>query len=114
MAANQVTIYTTSEQFFLTASALSLTPTSNSLTEKYIHFIQSTFTSVDTQSFASKGILQRQQTTINTILLYIGDNRISIKQDISLNPEIFRFREGDPSNQKVENVKDISQITDVE
>ena len=32
-----------------------LMPTSNSLMQKYIHFIQSTFTSVDTQLFSSKG-----------------------------------------------------------
>ena len=38
----------------LPENILSLTPTSNSLTQKYIHFIQLTFTSVDTQSFASK------------------------------------------------------------
>ena len=40
----------------LPENILSLTPTSNSLTQKYIHFIQSTFISVDTQPFASKGI----------------------------------------------------------
>ena len=34
----------------------SLTPTSNSLAQKYIHIIQSTFTGVDTQAFESKGI----------------------------------------------------------
>ena len=45
---------------------------------KYIHIIQSAFTSVDTQPFASKGLLLRQQTTINTILLHIRDNEISI------------------------------------
>ena len=38
----------------LTVNILSLTPTSNSLTQKYIHFNQSTFTSVDTKPFASK------------------------------------------------------------
>ena len=31
-------------------------PTSNSLTQKYIHFIQSKFFSIDTQPFGSKGI----------------------------------------------------------
>ena len=41
----------------LPKNILSLTPTSNPLTRKYIHFIQSTFISVDTQAFASKGIL---------------------------------------------------------
>ena len=55
--------------------------TSNSLRQKYINFIQSTFISVDTQPFASKGILQCQQTTINIILLYIWDNEISITQE---------------------------------
>ena len=54
---------------------LSLTPTSNSLMQKYIHFIQSTFTRVETQPFAS---------SINNILLCIRDNKISIRQDISL------------------------------
>ena len=39
----------------LPENVLSLTPTSNSLTQKYIHFIQSTFISVDRQPFASKG-----------------------------------------------------------
>ena len=34
-----------------------LTPPSNLLMQKYIHFIQVTFTSVDMQPFASKGIL---------------------------------------------------------
>ena len=38
----------------LPENILSLTPTSNSLTHKYIHFIQSTFTSVDTQPFAQR------------------------------------------------------------
>ena len=56
-------------------------PTSNSLTQKYIHFIQSTLISADTQPFASKGILQRQQTAINAILLYIRSNKISIMQE---------------------------------
>ena len=56
-------------------------PTSNSLTQKYIHFIQSTFISVGTQPFASKGSPSRQQTIINTILLYIRDNKISITQE---------------------------------
>ena len=51
-----------------------------SFTQKYIHFIQSTFISVDTQPFASKGIRKRQQTTINTILLYISDNKTSTTQ----------------------------------
>ena len=41
----------------LPENILSLTPTSNSLTQKYIHFIQSTLTSVDTQPLASKVIL---------------------------------------------------------
>ena len=41
----------------LPENILSLMPASNSLTQKYIHFIQSRFTSVDTQSFASKGIV---------------------------------------------------------
>ena len=59
-----------------------LTPTSNSLTQKYIRFIRSTFTSVDTQPFASKGILYRQQTTFNTILLYSRDSKISMRQGI--------------------------------
>ena len=40
----------------LPENILSLMPTSNSLTQKYIHFIQSTFTSVDTQPFVPKGI----------------------------------------------------------
>ena len=44
-------------------------PISNSLTQKYVHFIQSTSISVDTQSFASKGILLRQQMTINTMVV---------------------------------------------
>ena len=38
----------------LPENILLLTP--NSLTQKYVHFIQSTFTRVDTQPFASKGI----------------------------------------------------------
>ena len=58
----------------LPENILSLTPNSTSLTQKCIHFIQSTFIKVDTQPFPSKDILQRQQTTINTILLYIRDN----------------------------------------
>ena len=41
----------------LPENIVSLKPTSNTLTQKYIHFIQSTFTSVDRQPFASKGIL---------------------------------------------------------
>ena len=41
---------------FITRKYTTIKPTSNSLTQKYIHFIQSTFTSVDTQAFASKGI----------------------------------------------------------
>ena len=41
----------------LPQNILSLTPTSNSLTQKYIHFIRPTFTSVYTQPCASKGIL---------------------------------------------------------
>ena len=41
----------------LPENILSFTPTSNSLTQKFIHFIQSTITSVDTQPFASKDIL---------------------------------------------------------
>ena len=41
----------------LPENILSLTPTSNSLTQKDIHFIQLTSISVDTQPFASKGIL---------------------------------------------------------
>ena len=40
----------------LSEHILSLTPTLNSLMQKYIHFIQLTFTSIDTQPFASKGI----------------------------------------------------------
>ena len=68
----------------LPGNIVSLTPTSYLLMPKYIHFIQSTFTCVNTQLFASKGILQCQQTTINTVLLYIRDNKISIIQDISL------------------------------
>ena len=36
------------------------------------------------QPFALKDILYRQQTTINTILQYIRDNKILIRQDISL------------------------------
>ena len=56
-------------------------PTSNSLTQKYIHLIQLTFTSIDTQPFALKGLLLHEQTTINTILLYIRDNKISIIQE---------------------------------
>ena len=59
----------------------SLMPTSNSLMQKYIHFIQSTFASLDTQPFASKGCPQHQQTTINTILLCLRDNKVSIKQE---------------------------------
>ena len=66
----------------LPENILSLTPTSNSLTQKHIYFIQSTFISVDTQPFGSKGIPYRQQTIINTIPLYIGDDKISIRQDI--------------------------------
>ena len=54
----------------LPENILSLTPTSNSLTQTYIHFIQSTFTSVDTQPFPSKANPIRQQTTINTIALF--------------------------------------------
>ena len=65
----------------LPENILSLTPTSNSLSQKYIHFIQSTFISVDTQPFASKGIPQHQLTTINTVLLPIRDNKISITQE---------------------------------
>ena len=65
----------------LPENILSLTPTSNSLTQKFIYFIQSTFTCVDTKPFASKGIPQPQQTTINTILLYIRNNRVSITQE---------------------------------
>ena len=42
-----------------------------------------TFISVDTQPFASSGILYHQQTTINTILLYIRDNKILITEDTS-------------------------------
>ena len=49
--------------------------------QKYIHFIQSAFISVDTQPFASKGIPQHQQTTINNILLYIRENKISTTQE---------------------------------
>ena len=56
----------------------SLTPTLKSLTQKYIHFIQSTFIGVDTQLSASKSFPYRQQTTITTILVYIKDNKISI------------------------------------
>ena len=63
---------------------LSLTPTSNSLMQKYTHFFQSTFISIDMQPFASKGIpAYYQKMTINTILLYIRDSKISTRQDIS-------------------------------
>ena len=55
----------------LRENVLSLTPTTNSFRQNYIHFIQSTIISVDTQLCASKGVLSRQRTTINTILLYI-------------------------------------------
>ena len=41
----------------LLENMLSLTPTSNSLTQQYIHFIQSTFTGVSTQPLALKCIL---------------------------------------------------------
>ena len=64
----------------LPENILSLMLTSNSLIQKYIHFIQSTFTSVDMQPFASKGLLLCQQMTISTISLYIRDNKISIMQ----------------------------------
>ena len=40
-----------------------------------------TFISVDTQLFASRGILLGQQTTINIVLLYIRDSKISITED---------------------------------
>ena len=63
--------------YSLPENILSLTPTSNLLTQKYIHFTQSTFTRVDTQPFATKGIPQRQQTTINTILLYVRDSGVT-------------------------------------
>ena len=39
----------------LPVNILSLSPNLNSLMQQYIHFIQSTFTGVDTQPFASKG-----------------------------------------------------------
>ena len=52
--------------------------------QKYIHFIQSRFVSVDTEPFAPKGIPYCQQTTIDTVVLYIRDDTISIRQDISL------------------------------
>ena len=52
-----------------------------SLTQKYIHFIQLTSPSVHTPPFESKGILSHQQTTINTILLYIRDDKISIIEE---------------------------------
>ena len=52
--------------------------------QKYIHFIQLTFISIDMQPFVSKGIPQQQQMTTNIILLYITENKISIMQDISL------------------------------
>ena len=54
------------------------------LMQKYIYSVQSTFTSIDPQPFASKCILWCQQMTINTILQYIRDNKISIRQVISL------------------------------
>ena len=60
----------------LPENILSLMPTSNSLMQKYIHFIQLTFTSINLQPFPSKSILYCQQTTINTILLYIRDSKI--------------------------------------
>ena len=41
----------------LPENMLSLTSTSNSLIQKYIHFIQLTFISVDTRQFGSKGVL---------------------------------------------------------
>ena len=62
----------------LPENILSLTLTLNSLTRKCIHFIQSTFTSVDKRAFVSKGILWRQHTIINRILLYILDNKIQL------------------------------------
>lgn len=40
-----------------------------------------TFISIDGQPFAPEGIQQCQQTTINVIVIYIGDNKISIMQD---------------------------------
>ena len=40
----------------LPENILSFKPTSNSLPQKYIHFIQLTFISADTQPFASKDI----------------------------------------------------------
>ena len=65
----------------LPENILSLTLTSNSLTQKYIHFVQWTFIRIDSQPFAYKGILKCQQTTINTILLHIRGNKISIAQE---------------------------------
>ena len=49
--------------------------------QKYINFIQSTFISIEMQPFASKGILLHQQTTINTTLLCIRDNEISVTKE---------------------------------
>ena len=68
----------------LPENILSLMPISNSFMQKYIHFIQLTFTSIDMQPFASKSCPQCRQMTINMILLYIRDNKISVRQDISL------------------------------
>ena len=68
----------------LSENILSLMPSSNSLTQKYIHFFQSTLISEDNKPFVSKGIQKCKQRTINTILLYIRDNKTSIRQDISL------------------------------
>ena len=68
----------------LPENMLPLTPTSNSITEKSIHFFQFTFISVHTQLFASMGIPLCQRTAINIILLYIRGNKVSITQGISL------------------------------
>ena len=47
-----------------------------------------TFISVDMQPCALKGILYRQKTTINIILVYIRKNKILIMQDISPNSDL--------------------------
>ena len=60
----------------LPENILSLMLASNSLTQKCIHFNRSTFTSLDRQPFVSKDILQRQQTTINTILMVLMKNAL--------------------------------------
>ena len=74
----------------LPENILSLTPTSNSLTQKYIHFIQSTFTSVDTQPMAFHSANRRQLTpfyyTLGIIKFQLGKISLlpfSCLQDIS-------------------------------